>query len=114
MLNALTIDVEDYYQVSGFESQVQFEQWPNYESRVVGNTWRILELFHFHRVKATFFVLGWVAEQHPQLVLAIRQEGHEIASHGYRHRLVYNMTREEFREATKRSKHLLENFAGVT
>lgn len=113
MLNALTIDVEDYYQVSGFESQIQFEQWPNYESRVVGNTWRLLELLHFHKVKATFFILGWIAERYPQVVMAIRQEGHEVASHGYRHRLVYNMSREEFSEDTKRSKNILEDLTGV-
>lgn len=112
-LNALTIDVEDYYQVSGFESHVRFEQWPDYESRVVGNTWRLLEMLHFHQVKATFFILGWIAERYPQVVLAIQKEGHEIASHGYRHRLVYNMTPEEFLDDTKRSKSILEDLAGV-
>lgn len=112
-LNALTIDVEDYYQVSAFESQIPFEEWPRYESRVVANTWRILELLHFYRVKATFFVLGWIAEHHPQVVLAIQQQGHEIASHGYRHRLLYNMTREEFREDTDRSKKILEDLCGA-
>lgn len=113
MLNALTIDVEDYYQVSGFESHIRFEQWPDYESRVVGNTWRLLEMLHFHRVKATFFILGWIAERYPQVVLAIHKEGHEIASHGYRHRLVYNMGREEFQQDTKRSKAILEDLCGV-
>jgi len=112
-LNALTIDVEDYYQVSGFESLVRFEEWPHYESRVIANTWRLLEMLHFHRVKATFFVLGWIAERYPQVVLAIHKEGHEIASHGYRHRLVYNMTPEEFLEDTKRSKNILEDLTGV-
>jgi polysaccharide deacetylase family protein (PEP-CTERM system associated) len=112
-LNALSIDVEDYYQVSAFESQIPFEEWPRYESRVVANTWRILELLHFYRVKATFFVLGWIAEHHPQVVLAIQQQGHEIASHGYRHRLLYNMTREEFREDTDRSKKILEDLCGA-
>ncbi len=112
-LNALTIDVEDYYQVSGFESHIRFEQWPDYESRVVGNTWRLLEMLHFHRVKATFFTLGWIAERYPQVVLAIHKEGHEIASHGYRHRLVYNMSREEFRQDTERSKGVLEDLCGV-
>lgn len=111
--NALTVDVEDYYQVSGFESQIAFESWPQYESRVLGNTWRILELLHFHKVKATFFVLGWIAEYYPQVVLAIREEGHEIASHGYRHRLIYNMSREEFRQDTERSKGILEDLCGV-
>lgn len=112
VLNAMTVDVEDYYQVSGFESRIAFESWPRYESRVVGNTWRILELFHFYRVKATFFVLGWIAENYPQVVLAIRQEGHEIASHGYRHRLLYNMNPKEFREDTERAKGILEDLCG--
>lgn len=114
MLNALTIDVEDYYQVSAFESQIRFEEWPSFESRVVGNTWRLLELLHFHKVKATFFVLGWIAERYPQVVLAIHQEGHEIASHGYRHRLLYNMTREEFWDDTKRAKGILEDLCGAS
>lgn len=113
MLNALTIDVEDYYQVSGFESHIRFEQWSNYESRVMGNTWRILELLHFHQVKATFFVLGWIAERYPQMVLAIHKEGHEIASHGYRHRLLYNLSQEEFRQDTGRSKGILEDLCGA-
>jgi len=113
VLNALTIDVEDYYQVSGFESHIRFEQWPHYESRVIGNTWRLLELLHFHRVKATFFVLGWIAERYPQLVLAIHKEGHEVASHGYRHRLLYNMNRTEFREDTMRAKNIVEDLLGV-
>ncbi|MBI3805576.1 MAG: DUF3473 domain-containing protein [Nitrospirae bacterium] len=113
MLNALTIDVEDYYQVSGFESHVRFDQWPNYESRVIGNTWRLLEMLHFHRVKATFFVLGWIAERYPEIVLAIQKEGHEVASHGYQHRLVYSMGREEFWEDTKRAKGILEDLCGV-
>ena len=112
-LNALTIDVEDYYQVSAFESRVRFDQWLSYESRVIGNTWRILELLHFHKVKATFFVLGWIAEHYPQVVLAIQQEGHEIASHGYRHRLLYHMTRDEFREDTRRAKDALEDLCGI-
>ena len=113
MRNALTIDVEDYYQVSAFESQVAFSDWPRFESRVVGNTWRLLEILNFYKVKATFFVLGWVAERHPQTVLAIRQEGHEIACHGYRHRLLYGMDREDFRDDTKRAKGVLEDLCGL-
>jgi polysaccharide deacetylase family protein (PEP-CTERM system associated) len=112
MLNGLSIDVEDYYQVEGFAPQIQFDQWRSYESRVVGNTWRLLELLRFHHVKATFFILGWIGEHYPQVVHAIRQEGHEIASHGYRHRLLYTMTREEFTEDTKRAKVLLEDLCG--
>jgi len=111
-VNALSIDVEDYYQVEGFSSQVRFDEWPSYESRVTGNTWRLLELLRAHRVKATFFILGWIGERFPGVVRAIHQEGHEVASHGYRHRLLYTMTREEFREDTKRAKAVLEELCG--
>jgi polysaccharide deacetylase family protein (PEP-CTERM system associated) len=111
-LNALSIDVEDYYQVEGFASRIRFEDWPSYESRVTGNTWRLLELLRFHRVKATFFILGWIGERFPHVVRAIHQEGHEVASHGYRHRLLHTMTRKEFEEDTKRAKAILEELCG--
>lgn len=113
MTNALTIDVEDYYQVSAFESVVRFEEWDRYESRVEQNTRKILEILAAAGVKATFFVLGWVAERHPGIVKEIRAGGHEIASHGYRHRLLYHMSREEFRSDTQRSKAVLEDLAGA-
>ncbi|MFY9270266.1 MAG: polysaccharide deacetylase family protein, partial [Candidatus Manganitrophaceae bacterium] len=109
----MTIDVEDYYQVAAFEPQIRFEDWSRHESRVVANTWRIIEILNFYQVKATFFILGWIAEKYPQLVLAIQKEGHEIASHGYRHRLIYRMSREEFKEDTQRSKEILENLSGI-
>jgi polysaccharide deacetylase family protein (PEP-CTERM system associated) len=111
-LNALTIDVEDYYQVSAFESVVRFEDWSRYESRVERNTHRLLELLDEHRTKATFFVLGWVAERCPKLIRGIAERGHEVASHGYSHRLVYLQTPEAFRDETRRSKKLIEDAAG--
>lgn len=111
--NILTIDVEDYYHVSAFEPVVRFEDWDRYESRVEGNTCRILDILAAASVKATFFLLGWVAERRPGLVKAIQAEGHEIASHGYRHRLLYTMSREEFRHDTERSKAILEDLCGV-
>lgn len=113
MLNLLTIDVEDYYQVSAFESSVPFDRWPDYETRVVGNTCRLLEILSFHRVRATFFVLGWIAERHPNLVETIAREGHEIASHGYRHRRIYHMTPDAFREDVRKSKIILEGITGI-
>ena len=112
ILNALTIDVEDYYQVAAFEENIPFEHWSQYESRVMGNTWRLLEILHFYNVKATFFILGWIAERYPDAVRAISQEGHEIASHGYRHKLLYTMNKEEFRSDTERSKGILEDIGG--
>jgi len=112
MKNLLTIDVEDYYQVSAFEPYVPYGRWSEYESRVMGNTCRILELFDFYRVRATFFTLGWIAERHPSLIRLIVQQGHELASHGYRHQRILNMTPGEFRQDVERAKGILEDCAG--
>ena len=112
IVNAMTVDVEDYFQVSAFEGMAPRHRWDEFESRVCANTERLLAIFE-GRVKATFFVLGWVAERHPQLVKTIADAGHEIASHGYAHRLVYDLTREAFRDDVKRSKALLEQATGV-
>ncbi len=112
MVNALTIDVEDYYQVSAFESVVNRAKWSQYESRVEKNTQRILDFLEACQVKATFFVLGWVAERHPTLVKTIHKMGHEVASHGYSHRRIYTQTPEQFREETKQSKQILEDLIG--
>jgi polysaccharide deacetylase family protein (PEP-CTERM system associated) len=112
MLNALTIDVEDYYHVSAFESVVKFEEWGAFASRVERNTERILELLDIFKVRATFFILGWVAERSSGLVKKIQREGHEIACHGYRHQLVYKIGQEKFREDIKRGKRILEDIIG--
>ena len=87
VINALTIDVEDYFQVSAFEQDIDRTNWDNYESRVVENTHRILQPLRDRGIKATFFVLGWVADKFPGLVRDIHFDGHEVASHGYWHRL---------------------------
>jgi polysaccharide deacetylase family protein (PEP-CTERM system associated) len=108
MLNALTIDVEDYFQVSNFEKMVGFSRWGEYESRVVDNTLKILNILAENDVKATFFVLGWVAEKFPELIKEIYSQGHEIASHGYNHRLIYQQSPEEFRQDIKKTKVILE------
>jgi len=108
MLNILTIDVEDYYHVSAFESTVSREDWDNYENRVVDNTRRLLAILKSFDVKATFFILGWVAEQHPEIVKDIAFDGHEIACHGYAHRLIYEQSKEAFREDLVKSKTILE------
>jgi polysaccharide deacetylase family protein (PEP-CTERM system associated) len=112
MLNALTIDVEDYFQVSGFEAVVGYETWDRYESRVERNTHRILDILGEYETKATFFVLGWLADRYPKLVMEIDQRGHEVACHGYSHRLIYNQTKSEFREETRRAKCGLEKIIG--
>jgi len=112
MLNALTIDVEDYYHVSGFESLIRIEHWDLYESRVEQNTHRLLDLLDAYQTKATFFVLGWVVERHPHLVRAIQVRGHEVASHGYAHRRIYMQTPDEFRQETRRALRILEDTTG--
>lgn len=111
-INALSIDVEDYFQVSGFESVVSRDDWDHYPSRVVNNTRRILEILDEHSVVGTFFVLGWVAEKFPSLVQEIDAAGHEIGSHSYWHRLVYQLSPSEFRDDLRRSKQVLEDIIG--
>lgn len=109
--NALTVDVEDYFQVSAFAGSIQRSEWDSMPLRVVENTHRLLQLFADSRVSATFFVLGWVAERVPDLVREIAAQGHEVACHGYSHELVYNQTPEVFRQETLRSKSMLEDLA---
>jgi polysaccharide deacetylase family protein (PEP-CTERM system associated) len=108
MMNMLTVDVEDYYHVSSFETVIRPEDWDCYESRVERHTYRILDILDAYDTKATFFVLGWVAERHPALVRELAQRGHEVASHGYSHRRVYTQTPAQFREETRRSKGIIE------
>lgn len=110
-LNAMTVDVEDWFQVSAFASTISRSQWQSMELRVERNTDRILEIFDDHSVKATFFVLGWVAERCGSIVRKIGEAGHEVACHGYSHRLVYEQSPEEFLEETKRAKGTIEDQA---
>ena len=112
ILNAMTVDVEDYFHASAFDRVVSRTTWAERESRVVVNTHRLLELFDRHQVKGTFFILGWVASRYPTLVRAIADSGHEIASHGFNHQLIYTLTREQFREDVHRAKAVLEQSAG--
>ena len=106
--NALTVDVEDYFQVSAFRKQVSPDEWPHFESRVVANTHRVLDVFDDSGATATFFVLGWIAERHPQLVRDIASRGHEIACHGFSHQLIYGQSKAVFTEETRRAKDVLE------
>jgi len=110
--NALTVDVEDYFHVAALAPNIDRDSWSSRESRVVGNTQRLLALFEEFDVRGTFFVLGWVAERYPQLVRDIAVQGHEIACHGFSHRLVYEQSPEEFYEETLRAKKLLEDITG--
>ena len=112
-VNAMSIDVEDYFQVSAFEPFIQRDAWDQWELRVEANTDRARQLFDDAGVKATFFMLGWVAERCPGLIRRIVDGGHELASHGYQHTRVVHQKREEFREDVRRTKGMLEDMSGV-
>lgn len=110
--NAMTVDVEDYFHVAALARDIPRSQWDQMEYRVEANTQRLLKLFSDHKIKATFFVLGWVAQRSSKLVREIQAEGHEIASHGMSHKLVFNQTPEEFAIETRDAKVLLEDIIG--
>lgn len=111
-VNAMTVDVEDYFQVSAFEGKIRRDEWDQRDCRVQQNTERILALFGEFGVNATFYMLGWVAERYPQLVKQIVDAGHELASHGYDHIRVVQQTPEQFRQDITRTKQLLEDISG--
>jgi polysaccharide deacetylase family protein (PEP-CTERM system associated) len=113
VLNAFSVDVEDYFQVGAFEDTISRDAWDGFEPRVERNTRRLLDLCGEHGVKGTFFVLGWVAERWPELVRDIQRAGHELGTHGQDHRRVTRMTPDEFREDVRRSKRTIEDVAGV-
>jgi polysaccharide deacetylase family protein (PEP-CTERM system associated) len=110
--NAMTVDVEDYFQVSAFERYVERDDWDSIECRVERNVERILGLFERRGVKATFFTLGWIAERYPGMVRQIVDQGHELASHGWAHHRVTGQTPEQFRADVIRTKALLEDLSG--
>lgn len=110
--NAMSIDVEDYFQVAALAPSIDRSSWSSREYRAEANTDRALELLARHEVKATFFVLGWIAEKSPGLVRRIVAAGHEVASHGQSHRDVYSQSPAEFAEETRRSKETLETISG--
>lgn len=111
--NALTIDVEDYFQVSAFAPYIDRADWDSRECRVERNIARILALLDRHDVKATFFTLGWIAERYPAIVRDIVTGGHELASHGYGHQRASDLTPEQFFADIDRAKRLLEDQSGV-
>ena len=111
--NALTIDVEDYFQVSAFAPYIRRDDWERCECRVEHNVARILELLAGRQIKATFFVLGWIAERYPALVRSIGAAGHEIASHGYGHQRASDLTEAQFSCDIERAKAILEDIAGA-
>ncbi len=108
----LTFDIEDWFQVENLKGQISKDEWEDKKLRVKDNTEKILNLLDRYNQQATFFVLGWIAERVPELVKEIHKKGHEVASHGYGHELIYNLTAEQFREDIRKSKLILENIIG--
>jgi polysaccharide deacetylase family protein (PEP-CTERM system associated) len=113
MRNALSVDVEDWFQVGAFEKVIGKEDWPRLESRVARNTDAVLDLFARAGVKATFFTLGWVAERAPEQMWRIVAEGHEIASHGWDHDRVFTLSPEQFRADLRRARAAIEDASGM-
>jgi polysaccharide deacetylase family protein (PEP-CTERM system associated) len=114
MKNALSVDVEDWFQVGAFETVIARDAWETLPRRVEANTDRVLALFGEAGVKATFFTLGWVAARHPALIRRIADAGHEIASHGWDHKRVFAMSPAEFRDDLTRARHAIEDAGGQT
>jgi polysaccharide deacetylase family protein (PEP-CTERM system associated) len=113
VVNAMSVDIEEYFQVGAFEHTINRAEWAGIASRVVGNTSRVIDLYAEAGVSATFFTLGWVAERHPQLIRRIVAAGHELASHGYAHDRVHDLDEQRFRADLRRTKALLEDAGGV-
>lgn len=113
IVNAMSVDIEEYFQVGAFERTIPRADWDRLASRVEYNTQTVLDLYADAGVKATFFTLGWVAERHPALIRRIVGEGHELASHGYAHDRVHTMTPEQFRADLRQAKALLEDAGGI-
>ena len=112
LTNVFSIDVEDYFHVQAFADQIRPSEWEHYESRVVKNTLRIVDLLERRQTRGTFFVLGWVADRHPELVRQIHRAGHEIGCHSYWHQLVFGQTPEEFRQDLRQATETLGNITG--
>jgi polysaccharide deacetylase family protein (PEP-CTERM system associated) len=112
MINAISVDVEDYFQVSAFEHVIARKDWDTLDHRISANMDTILALFSSANVKATFFVLGWIAERYPAIVENIVKNGHELASHGYGHQRVTDLTKDQFIEDITRARAILEDISG--
>ena len=108
-----TVDLEDWFQVENFKDWIEFSSWDRQEYRFEASTHRLLDLFEEHHIKATFFILGWCAKQRPKLIEKIHDQGHEIASHGFQHKLCDDLTEDDFRNDAYRAKCLLEDITGA-
>ena len=107
-----TVDVEDWFQVENLKQAIKRDEWEGQKLRVIENTRKLLSILNNYRIKATFFVLGWIAEKVPHLIYEIHKSGHEIASHGYGHELINNLSLQEFRNDLIKSKNILEEITG--
>ncbi len=112
-MNAISFDIEDYFHVENLSLKISRSEWDKYPLRVQENTEKLLDILYDAGQRATFFILGWVAERCPDIVKRIAENGHEVACHGYLHQLVYQMTTSLFKEDVLRSKHLLEGITGL-
>ena len=112
-VNAISVDVEDYFQVAALAQSIRREDWDQLEHRVVANMDKVLQLFSEHGIKATFFMLSWLAERYPGIVNDIVEQGHELASHGYDHQKVTDLSPEQFRQDITRAKKTLEDLSGL-
>ena len=113
MINALTVDVEDYFHVHAFSGVIDLKDWDRYPSRVEENTYRLLDMFAQKETKATFFVLGWVAKKFPRLVCQISEGGHQVGCHGYAHQVIYSGGPSEFRKDLRLGKQSVEDALGA-
>ncbi|MBA4043715.1 MAG: polysaccharide deacetylase family protein [Erythrobacter sp.] len=113
VVNGLSVDVEDWFQVGAFENVIARGEWESIKTRVEDNVYRVLDLFADADVRGTFFTLGWVAQRHPEMIRRIVAGGHEIASHGYDHARVFTFTRKEFAEDIRKARAIIEDCAGV-
>ena len=113
VVDGLSVDLEDYFHVEAFASRIPHSSWSSFPSRVRKSTTRVLELLERHRCRATFFVLGWIAEREPALIREIAQAGHELGCHSHLHRQVFRLTQKQFREDLRRSRKAIENVSGV-
>lgn len=109
LTNILTIDVEDYFQVANFQRIIKPSEWDNFVPRIVGNAEKIVEILSETDTKATFFILGWIANKFPKLVKKIHQSGHEVASHGFMHQLIHRQSKDKFRKDIRRAKQIIED-----
>lgn len=107
--NALTVDIEDWFHVWVFRNLIPFKEWDKQESRILSNVIKVLNILEEYEIKATFFILGWIAEKYPEIVIAIKEQGHEIGCHGYAHKIVYQQTKEEFSEDLDKALQIIEN-----